>query len=459
MIRDCLRAEGPYRPPVIFDSLGRPVQVGESALVRYPRESDLKFARRNEVAWFASPLMQACSKFVGHIAMQAVVRALRNDLYQSMADDIDGRGNAIDVFWQSFMLEAKARGSMLLLVDMPSQLPDSLGTQLAARVAPYWTAITPESVTDFEIGDDGKFNYVEFAGQFVRANGDRVDCVWHFDREGWLAKDKNNRVLASADHPLGECPVIAFTERGDFPAFGQFAPIADLARRLFNLQSEHDEILRSQTFSLLTMQVPDNSTDEMKLAAAKVAGETIGTNNLLVHSGSTPSFIAPDSGPAATYLDTIKLLRQQIADIAMEIDTPTQAESGIALKMRFQSLNAALAQFSNAMQDFEMRAWSLSAKWLGLSQLPTLMWPRDFTLADVDAEIKILSAMQMAGMPDEVIAAQSKRVVQVQFSGLSQEERDTIMRAIDERLVAAAAQAEIAESAPPAADAQQGQLQ
>ena len=29
------------------------------------------------------------------------------------------RGNSLDVFWQEFGLAAKARGSMLLLVDMP----------------------------------------------------------------------------------------------------------------------------------------------------------------------------------------------------------------------------------------------------------------------------------------------------------------------------------------------------
>jgi len=438
-IRDCLHAEGPYRPTVIFDSLGRPTQVGDSALVRYPRESDLKFARRNEVAWLASPLMHACSRFVGYLSTQDVSRGLPNEFYQAMADNIDGRGNSIDVFWQSFMLEAKARGSMLLLVDMPAQLPESLGTQLAARVAPYWTTIAPEVVTDFEMGDDGRFNFVAFSGQFTGADGKRADCTWRFDRQSWSATDSKDRVLAQADHPLGECPVIAFTERGEFPAFGQFSPIADLARRLFNLQSEMDEILRSQTFSLLTMQVPDGSTDEMKLAAAKVAGETIGTNNLLVHSGSTPSFIAPDAGPASTYLEAIKMIREQIAEVSMTIDTPTQAESGVALKMRFQSLNASLSQFAQAMNDFEYRAWDLSAKWLGMTLTPTVLWPRDFTLADVDAEITVLSAMQTAGMPDEVIAAQSKRVVQVQFAGLPQAERDRINQAIDERIVAAAA--------------------
>ena len=84
-------------------------------------------------------------------------------------------------------------------------------------------------------------------------------------------------ILDAGEHPLSECPVLIGTEGGDFPHFGPFAPIADLSKRLFNLDSELDEILRSQTFSLLTMNVPQGSTSDQKLDAARVAGQTIGT--------------------------------------------------------------------------------------------------------------------------------------------------------------------------------------
>ena len=434
-IGHALAGDGPFRPTVTYDGSGRAISTGTSYLVRYPRESDEKYPRRCELAWYASPLSQACSRFTGYISTRPVIRTFPHELYQAMAEDIDGKGNSIDVFWQEFEVEAKARGSMCLLVDMPAQMADSAAEQIQERVAPYWTSIKPETITDYAIGDNGQFEFVEFAGNFSRADDKRIPCTWHFDEFGWSAFDKEKRILDAGDHPLTECPVLIFTEGGDFPSFGPFAAIADLSKRLFNLDSELDEILRAQTFSLLTMQVPDGSTDEQKIAAARTVGQTIGTANLMVHSGSTPSFIAPDSGPATTYLTRIDKLRDQINEIGLSVASINQQASGIALQMRFTAINSELSRFSTRMENMERRAWELSRQWLGMTTAPEIQWPRDFNIADVETELRILADMQGAAMPSDVIAEQSKRIVSIQFAGADQDRQDAINTAIDERLL------------------------
>lgn len=436
-IGHALDADGPFRPVVSIDSGGQATLSGHSYLVRYPRESDQKFARRNEVAFYASPLARATNRFVGYLSSRPPTRELRHDLYEIMADNVDGKGNAIDVFFAQFAQQAKARGSMLLLVDMPATMPPSLGAQVEQRAAPFWSAIKPESLVEYQVGDDGKFDRVEFAGNWSASNSERIECVWHFDRVSWRAIDarEHNKVLAEGEHPLGECPVLMFTETGDFPCFGQFSAIADLARRMFNAESELDEILRAQTFSLLTMQVPDGTTDAAKLKSAQVAGETIGTSNLMVHSGSTPAFIAPPDGPARVYLDRIASLSAQIDEIALVVQGSQTQESGIALQMRFAALNGELAGFSARLEDIERRAWELSRRWLGMTQAPEVQWPRDFNLADIETEMKILTDMQAAAMPRQVIAEQQKRIVAVQFAGLGIEQKGEINQAIDERLM------------------------
>ncbi|MBP8101491.1 MAG: hypothetical protein KAY54_06345 [Burkholderiaceae bacterium] len=430
-----LRGDGPFRPVVSNDGMGNATMSGYSYLVRYPRESVAKYNRRNEIAFYSSPLAQACGRFSGYLASQAVVREIPNPLFQAIADNVDGKGNSIDVFLTQFTVQAKARGSMLLLVDMPPATARTLAEQMATRAVPYWSAIKPESVTDYAIGDDGKFDYVEFSGDYTREDGSRVACTWHFDREGWSAHDTEKKPLDADQHGLGECPVLIFTEGGDFPFFGSFAAIADISKRIFNADSELDEILRSQTFSLLTMQVPEASTDAQKLSAAQVAGETIGTSNLMVHSGSTPAFIAPQDGPARIYLDRIKDLRQQIDEVGLNVATVNQQESGIAMQMRFAAINGELAYFSTRMEDLERRAWELSRRWLGLSQEPVVQWPRDFNIADVEQELRILSEMQASNMPAPVIAEQQRRIVAVQFGGLDPERKDEIMQAIDEPML------------------------
>lgn len=432
-IAHALRGDGPFRPVVVDYGNNTAQLSGLSYLVRYPRESDAKFARRNEIAFFSSPLAQACSRFGGYLSTMAVSRELPNEQFQRVADDVDGKGNAIDVFWSQFVAQAKARGSMLLLVDMPAALPTSQAQQIAGRVLPYWTAIEPETVEDFAIGDDGKFDFVEFAGNVTKEDGTRVACVWRFDRDKWSAKNKEGQEIRAGEHPLGECPVLIFTEGGDFPHFGPFAAIADLAKRLFNAESELDEILRAQTFSLLTMQVPSESTEAQKLTAAQTAGQSIGTNNLMVHSGSTPAFIAPPDGPARVYLDRIARLEKQIDEVGLNVATVNAQESGIAMQMRFQAINGELSRFALRMEDLENRAWELSRKWLGMTQGAKAQWPRDFNLADVEAELKILADMRASGMPAEVIAEQQKRIVTLQFIALSAAEKEALTQAIDER--------------------------
>lgn len=432
-IAHALNGDGPFRPVIAHDSSGQPGAVHSSYLVRYPRESDLKFARRNEVAFFDAPMAQAVGDFVGFLSERPPVRDLPHALYNAVADDADGKGNSLDVFWGLFMLEAKARGCMCLLVDMPSQVVNSLGEQIAGRVAPYFTALAPELITEYELGEDGRFVFAEFSGSYVTDDGKRVDATWHFDRQGWQVTNAKGDILDAGVHGLDQCPILIFTEGGDFPAFGAFAPIADLSKRLFNLDSELDEILRSQTFSLLTMQVPEGSTDSQKIDAARVVGETIGTANLMVHTGSTPTFIAPDAGPAATYAARIDAIRARINEIGLAIASPNQRESGISMQMRFHKINAALAKFASQMEDLERRAWDLCRQWLGMSVAPEVQWSRNYNLADAMTELDVLANMRATGMPAEVIREQQKRIVAVQFSGADQAAVEDIHQAIDER--------------------------
>lgn len=433
-IAHSLNGDGYYRPTVSYDSLDRAIDTTYSYLVRYPRESDEKYARRNQLAFFSSPLAQAVARFQGYISGKKVYREYPNEIFQAMADDIDGKGSSIDVFSQTLIKEAKARGSMLLLVDMPKAMAQNQAQQISQRIAPYWTPIYPEKLTDYDIGDDGKFVFARFSGMYTHEDGSKEPCEWYFDSEMWGAYTTEDKLIESAEHPLGECPVLIFTEGGDFPKFGSFAPIADLGKRLFNLDSELDEILRAQTFSLLTLQAPENSTAAEKMEAARVAGETIGTSNLMVHSGQQPAFIAPPDGPARIYIDRINQIKSQIDEIGLNVATVNEAESGIAMQMRFHAVNSELSAFAVRMEDFERRAWDLSAKWLGMQAIPEVEWPRDYDIADVQGELDILASMQSTNMPDAVIDQQKKRIVSVQFGGASDDLADELMNSVDERL-------------------------
>jgi hypothetical protein len=162
--------------------------------------------------------------------------------------------------------------------------------------------------------------------------------------------------------------------------------------------------------------------------------------NLVIHSGSTPAWIAPPDGPAKVCADRIAALRAQIDEVSLNVATPNQRESGLAMTMRFAAINAELSRFAGRMEDLERRAWDLSRRWLGMQAAPVIQWQRDYQVADVAVELQILQDMQAAGLPAEVIAEQQRRVVALQFGGLETSRADEIERAIDERTLAARTQ-------------------
>ena len=75
-IAHALRGDGPFRPVVVDNGATGSQLAGSSYLVAYPRESAQKFARRNEIAFYASPLAMACARFAGYLAMKAPVREM-----------------------------------------------------------------------------------------------------------------------------------------------------------------------------------------------------------------------------------------------------------------------------------------------------------------------------------------------------------------------------------------------
>jgi hypothetical protein len=124
-------------------------------------------------------------------------------------------------------------------------------------------------------------------------------------------------------------------------------------------------------------------------------------------------------------------MRGLINDIGLEVASPEQRESGIAMQMRFQAVNAELGRFSARMEGMERRAWEMSAKWLMMEEVPETAWPRDFNIADPEQELQILRDMQETAMSQDVIVTQQKRVVAVQFAGMEMETQEDLINSLD----------------------------
>lgn len=393
-------------------------------LVRYPREDDAKFERRKAIAWYANALRPAGQRFVGYLTKRPVIRDLPHPLLASFADACTWRNDSLDVFWSEFMLEAKARGSMLLIVDRPRQG----SPEAALRETPYLIPMPPERVVEYTLDATGQLAAITFSDtQEIDGKLEAIERI--YDVDGWRVESQG-KILAQGQHGLGVCPVLLFTEAGDFPHVGSFASIADLSKRLYNLRSELDEILRAQTFSLLAYPVT-----EMQAATLdpQAIAQVISTHNLLLHYGASPQFIAPPEGPATIYLTVIERVENLIREAALYVDPAQNSqESGIALQMRFQALNSALVHFARRMEDFERRLWDLVSRWLGLNAVAEIQWDNDYSLADVKLELEVAQNMAALGAPPAYQAAKMAQLISLDLANLDPDELALILAQVNE---------------------------
>lgn len=395
-----------------------------SHLVKYARESEDKFARRKAIAWYANALRPACQRFAGYLTKRPVQRDVTQPLLAQFLDSCNWQNDSLSVFWSGFTLDAKARGSMLLLVDRPQQG----SPEAALRPIPYLSAIAPERVSDYTLDAAGSLASVSITDT-MNVEGKPQSITRVYDADGWRVVFKD-KILEQGQHGLGVCPVLAFTESGLFPSVGEFATIADLSKRLYNLRSELDEILRAQTFSLLTFKTP---ADRFPLDLGSIA-QSIGTHNLLQTFDGGAEFIAPPEGPARIYLDVIAqveaLIRQ--AALIVDISSGNNQESGVALQLRFQALNASLVHFARRMEDFERRVWELVGLWLGITPQVNISWGKDFSIADLKTELEIAQNMNALNAPPAYQQAKLKQLIQLDLATLPEDELAAMLASVDE---------------------------
>ena len=440
-LADAMTGSGGFAPVISYGSgssgISRPTGVSsECYITPHQRESKDKYAQRVACAVYENHLRQACERFAAYLSRKAPSRAgTESPLVQQFISDADDAGRPLDVVLHQLALDTKARGTMLLLVDLPksggaASMADALTG--AVRAVPYISPIAPELVNNYSIDDRGRFVSIGIDSTMV-IDGKIEAVVRQWDAKGWQVLKGGKELIEEGLHPFGICPVLCVTENGGtFPQIGKFAQIADLSRRMYNVRCELDSLLRDQNFSLLTLQIPSDVPNPADFAQDATA--TIGTHSLLIHQGQTPAFIAPDRGPAQVYLARIAELQETMDRVGMETSTQgsTHQESGVARKMRFEALNSDLASFARLLQGLETQIWQLFNRVVGGTTVQ-VQYPTDYNLTDSAAELDILALMQATGHPEDVLREKRRAIVLAEFDRATPDTLAMLQAALDEQ--------------------------
>lgn len=405
-------------------------------LQRHPRETDANYRARLEYAYYLNYFAPIVNALVDPVFKKKPLRDWSGTaaaMMNGFTEDVDAAGTGMNDFMKRAALEAKLYGAVFVVVENfpEGALPGTLGEALAARRFPYAYTMSPDRVESYAIDKNGKLLSVKFEEISVHSTAGETTRTVSFDENTWEIRE-NGRIISAGEHGLGIVPVIFFSaqdgQAGNIHPMPELYAEAQAAKAIYNHCSWLTEILRNQTFPLLTF--PSKEAKDL----------IIGTNNALCYDGDTvnfqPGFIAPPSDPAQLIQTQIKMLIEEMYRMAgLTFITGTKEEtSGIARQWEFERTNQRLAEFAARCARVEKRMAELAAAWMRQDIHYTVSYSSDFGITDTATELKNAQAVLDMDLSDEVRLETLRHILAAYAPDLPADRFDEIIADAEKKL-------------------------
>jgi hypothetical protein len=340
-------------------------------LDRYPREDELKFARRIEVAHYLNFIKPIANLYASYLLRKpAKITGAPERLLQWMDRTKYSDGARLRT------LLAIVCGYHPVLVDMMPANGTAASAAQSGTADPYLVQLLACHLVDYSADDKGVFAWAKVCVKFTRqadwkSGRQKVERYTIWTPEAWEAYEVVDGHLSTGTpetgvNPFGVVPLAIFRSSVslDDPVKSEslLASAALEERRLFNLLSEFDEHLRSQVFALLTWPQVGNS-----------APSVVGTDNALAYDGNAknaPNYLAPPASVAETYekriaATIIEIFRMARVEYAKASGTQSSAQSR---EQEFEQTNLLICDLASALAQAEKQLLTIVGLGLGISR-------------------------------------------------------------------------------------------
>lgn len=444
-------------------------------LDRFPREDREKFESRIAVAHYDNQVKGLTKLKLGYLARTPPTRS---ELPRAVADwlaDFDGEGSAWDKVRPQVWEAAAVLGWVPVMLDAGAVPEGATVAQAREAGADRIRAmvLTPAELLNYELDDRGRFVWAivrldreerptwdsdaERVSRFLVWTADKV-AIYELrepaegQRSG-AASDPEPMLVDERPHAFGAVPIVIFRAGRVLsePLKGEalHGNEAIRNRRVFNLDSELDEHLRSQVFAILQVPTEDST---------KIAELQLGTDNALAikpDSGQPYAYIAPPATVAETYeTRTERIVQEMYRSASVEwVRTSGANTSAASKRSEFDATNAVLCAFGESLAEGERTMLRLGARFHRVSD--DEIRKIDVTGADdYDVEALADDVAQTSGVLAIDAGPTFRGFVLRQFTAryggraLSAKDLEKIHAEIDERVTARESAIEAALEAP-----------
>lgn len=404
-------------------------------LTRHKRESDEDYRFRCNNAYYLNYFAPIVNALVDPIFKRKPLRDYHGqceDVVQEFLQNVDGNNTSIDTFMKRAAIMAKVYGVSFVVVDMPREKTAvNMAELIAGRQYPYLRLMGPDDLLEYGLDKNGRLSYVVFQEIDSIDSGATSYRYLRYDRDGWQITGDDEIGTASGTYNLGGVPVVPLfsrlLEQKTLKPMPDMEPIAMTAKALYNHCSWLDEILRNQTFPLLT--IPSLDAKEM----------TIGNNNALGYDPNTahsPDFIAPPSDPASVLQTQITTLIKEMYRMAslsfMQSASTADQSSGVSRQWEFERTNQQLANFAANCKRAEEQVLQIVAAWLNSSIEYTVSYPDDFGIVDVEGELQEAQEVLDLNLTPELKQEVLKKVLAAYCPDVTAERVDELMASLED---------------------------
>ncbi|MDO8426176.1 MAG: phage portal protein [Deltaproteobacteria bacterium] len=380
-------------------------------LLQHPFESSANYRRRKAISYYYNYCGPVVDIFVSHLFRKDAQRnfgSLAIDpLFNGFLKDADLDGNSFRHFMREAQRFASIYGRVSIIVDKPRALASTKAEAEEAGIRPYVTLVTPENLLDWS------YARMPFSGRpaldSVKIKESEDTCrVW--TRDGWelwrSKRDSEASLIDSGWHGLNEVPMVNLYNKQSgirMAGISDIQDIADINKNIYYLCSDAKEIIENTAFPMLA--IPFSKGEGME-------EREVGPRNILqfdpAEPNSKPYWL---EAPHSSLTEIREWVRHDITEIyriakmggIKATEDSGRVRSGAALELEYQQLYSTLSEKADNIEQAEAQVLKLWAKWEGKNFDGVIDYPDDFSLKDIDRDLK------------NAIQAQSARVDSVTF--------------------------------------------
>lgn len=372
-------------------------------LFQHEKEKQESFKKRVKMAYYFNFCAPIIDIYTNHLFKKPIIEDWKS-IAKSVdyrKENIDRRDSSIYEFRKEIAELSQVFGHAFVITDKPEApvMVRSRQDEIDNDLFPYFSVFYPTDIINWSLDIFGSPYWV-----LVRESRDGNQDPMQFDKEiknqlqyrlwtrgDWFLFNAKYEPIAAGQHGLGHVPITCFINKKSkkeraFLGISRIADISFVARDVFNACSELRQILRDQTFAILTMQGTADEYDEIK----------VGTSKGLLYpvDRDRPGYISPEAANAEVMfkhidrqISTMFRLAKLEGGSAKPQDQSAQTQSGVSKAWDFNETNQALSDLADNMQDGESKLWRTFAQWEGKEFDGHVIYPKEFSVQSLNEDL------------------------------------------------------------------------